>query len=134
MAIPLSSVARLEQLPRSRVEKIGSRQVVQYRGEILPLIDVSQELDRLVGRTQVEQEQPEEAETISVVVFAENDERVGLVVGNILDIVSDPVLARSRANRPGTLFTSIVQEKVTEFIDVAALVRATNQGAPQIAF
>ena len=45
------------------------------------------------------------------------------MVGRILDIVADQISARSRANRPGVLFTAVVQEKVTEFVDVAALVR-----------
>ena len=67
------------------------------------------------------------SETIPVVVYAENGERVGLIVGKILDIVNDPVTARARANRPGVLFTAIVQERVTEFIDVAALVREMKQ-------
>ena len=60
-------------------------------------------------------------------VYAENGEHVGLIVGKILDIVNDPVTHEARANRPGALFTSIVQEKVTEFIDVAALVREMKQ-------
>lgn len=128
MAIPLSLVARLEEFPRSHLEQLGSRQVVQYRGEILPLIDVSQELDQLAGHgAQVNHDAGGTSETIPVVVYAENDERFGLIVGKILDIVSDPVTARTSANRPGALFTSIVQERVTEFIDVAALVREMRQ-------
>ena len=41
MAIPLSMVARLEEFPRSALEKVGTQHMVQYRDEILPLIDVS---------------------------------------------------------------------------------------------
>src|SRR5262249_18372883 len=41
MALPLSSVARLEEFSRSAVEKVGPQDVVQYRGEILPLIHIS---------------------------------------------------------------------------------------------
>jgi chemotaxis signal transduction protein len=97
---------------------------VQYRGEILPLIDVSRELDRLSVLSVPANDTPESfAETISVVVYSENDDRVGLIVGEILDIVEDPVMTRSHANRPGSLFCSVVKERVTEFIDVAALVR-----------
>jgi two-component system chemotaxis sensor kinase CheA len=130
MAIPLSLVARLEEFPRSRLEELGSRQVVQYRGEILPLINVSHELDHLAGRsTQAYQDAGAVAETVPVVVYAENDERFGLVVGKILDIVNDPVTVRSSASRRGALFTSVVQERVTEFIDVAALVREMKQDA-----
>ncbi|MFZ0803200.1 MAG: chemotaxis protein CheW, partial [Terriglobales bacterium] len=38
MAIPLSSLARLEEFPRDQVEMSGSQWVTQYRGQILPLI------------------------------------------------------------------------------------------------
>ena len=65
-----------------------------------------------------------------MVVYAAGDQRVGLIVDRILDIVDDHVAARSRANRPGVLFTAIVQEQVTEFIDVAALIREANDRSP----
>src|SRR5262249_51872976 len=44
MAIPLSQVARLEEFPRSALERVGPQDVVQYRNEILPLIHVSEAL------------------------------------------------------------------------------------------
>ena len=44
MAIPLSMVARLEEFPRAQVERSGSQEVVQYRGQILPLIDLAKHL------------------------------------------------------------------------------------------
>jgi two-component system chemotaxis sensor kinase CheA len=61
------------------------------------------------------------------VVYAEKGECVGLIVGKILDVVNEPVAARSRAQRPGTLFTSVIQDRVTEFVDVAALIREANR-------
>jgi len=41
MAIPLSQVMRLEEFPFSSIERIGDRDVVRYRGEMLPLVAVS---------------------------------------------------------------------------------------------
>ena len=38
MALPLSTVARLEEFPAADVEKSGGEWVIQYRGKILPLI------------------------------------------------------------------------------------------------
>ncbi|MCL2850147.1 MAG: chemotaxis protein CheA, partial [Micrococcales bacterium] len=38
VAMPLASVARLEHVATSMVEGVGARQVVQYRGTILPLV------------------------------------------------------------------------------------------------
>ena len=37
MAIPLAVVARLEEFASADLESSGGRDVVQYRGEILPL-------------------------------------------------------------------------------------------------
>lgn len=37
MAVSLSSVVRLEEIPRTAVEKAGGQEVVQYRGQIMPL-------------------------------------------------------------------------------------------------
>jgi two-component system chemotaxis sensor kinase CheA len=125
MAIPLSLVARLEEFPQTALESLGARQVVQYRGEILSLLDVSGELEtlQLGGHPAADRRDDVASDTVPVVVYADGDQRVGLIVEEILDIVQDEVAARSRANRPGVLFTAIVQGRVTEFIDVAALVR-----------
>jgi two-component system chemotaxis sensor kinase CheA len=144
MAIPLSVVARLEEFPRRMLENLGARQVVQYRGEILPLVDVSVELKQLqrdalqsvaerpafVRNVAADGKLDSSADTIPVVVCDDASQRVGLMVGKILDIVHDPISARSRANRPGVLFTAVVQEKVTEFIDVAALIREATANLP----
>jgi len=132
MAIPLSLVARLEEFPLTAIENLGVRQVVQYRGDILPLIEISKELGQLAPlgspiqpasfrRARVDGD----LEMVPVIVYA-GEQRVGLVVDRVLDIVHEPIAARSRANRPGVLFTAVVQEKVTEFVDVAALVHKTT--------
>ena len=41
IAIDLSLVARLEEFPRDAVEIAADQEVVQYRGQIMPLIHVS---------------------------------------------------------------------------------------------
>ncbi len=46
IAIPLSSVTRLEHFPARVGRDVGSREVVQYRGAILPLV----RLDRTSAR------------------------------------------------------------------------------------
>lgn len=132
MAIPLSLVARLEEFPIASLETLGAQQVVQYRGEILPLVDVSEELEQLrrggarTLNTQMAENRDAADETVSVVVYSEGSHQVGLIVGRILDIVHDNIAARSQANRPGVLFTAIIQERVTEFVDVSALMRKTH--------
>jgi two-component system, chemotaxis family, sensor kinase CheA len=134
MAVPLALVARLEEFPRSALERAGNRDVVQYRGEILPLLDISRELRRLARRRdkRVREQTGGHASTRSndgttqVVVYAGNARRVGLQVSSILDIVEEDITTRSGANRPGVLFTAVVQGRVTEFLDVDAVIRAAG--------
>ena len=45
MAVPLSLVARLEEFASSKVENTGEQQVVQYRGQIMPLIRISEAVE-----------------------------------------------------------------------------------------
>jgi two-component system, chemotaxis family, sensor kinase CheA len=142
MAIPLAEVARLEEFPRSSLERVGASDVVQYRGEILPLLNVTQELRRLArgdrsrGRSNPSGHSRGSGYTTDspandatqVVVYAGGGRRVGLVVASILDIVEEEIVIRSEANRPGVLFTAVVQGRVTEFLDVSGISGST---APQ---
>jgi two-component system chemotaxis sensor kinase CheA len=136
LAIPLSQVDRLEEFPGAALERAGTQDVVQYRGEILPLIDVARVLRRrrrdarnapAAGRR--EAARPREAggdESVQVVVYSGAGRRVGLVVGQILDIVEETLASRSRSSRPGVLFTAVVQGRVTEFLDVKGIIRAAD--------
>jgi two-component system, chemotaxis family, sensor kinase CheA len=144
MAIPLSLVARLEEFPRSAIERAGTQEVVQYRDAILPLIDVSRVLrrrrsDNGNGRTAAHRKAPPlqkagDEETVHVVVYSDEGRRVGLIVGRILDIVEETLVSRARSNRPGVLFTAVVQGRVTEFLDVEGIIRSADPeffGLPQ---
>lgn len=126
MAVPLAHVARLEEFPRSRVEPLGKQLVVQYRGEILPLLDISAELASLAVKPSSILDPVLPTDVVSVVVYDAGAERIGLIVSAILDIVNDPLAVRALANRAGVLFTAVVHDQVTEFVDVAALIAATQ--------
>lgn len=132
MAVPLAHVARLEEFPRSRLESLGERLVVQYRGEILTLLDVSAELGTFaVQPSSLDAAAVAPTDLVSVVVYDAGAERIGLIVGTIIDIVNDPLNVRAMANRTGVSFTAVVHDQVTEFIDVAALIAATHRQSVQ---
>ncbi|HET6574182.1 MAG TPA: chemotaxis protein CheW, partial [Fimbriiglobus sp.] len=136
MAIPLTAVARLEEFPRSAVERAGGRDVVQYRGEILPLVPVTLFLRKLRRRNGPDGEprrrrvsgppSPSGSDKLPVVVIAGSGRRVGLIVGRIIDIVEEAVVTCSPDRRPGVLFTAVVQGRVTEFLDVEWIVRSAD--------
>ncbi|HEX3152756.1 MAG TPA: chemotaxis protein CheA [Gemmataceae bacterium] len=132
IAIRLTSVARLEEFPRSAVERVGGRQVIQYRDEILPLVQVSRALHNSSDarkRRRRRKARPERRTAngpIQVVVLAGTERPVGLVVRRILDIVETTIVTRARSTRPGVLFTAVVQDRVTEFLDVERIVRSAE--------
>jgi two-component system chemotaxis sensor kinase CheA len=135
MAIPLSLVDRLEEFPRSALEKVGPFEVVQYREEILPLVHVSRVLRQrrsLNGRPGSRRRAApaakcHESDRLQVVVYAGKSQRVGLVVDQILDIAEETLAGRSRAQRPGVLFTAVVQGRVTEFLDLEGIMRSAEK-------
>jgi two-component system chemotaxis sensor kinase CheA len=136
LAIPLSLVSRLEEFPRSALERVGPQDVVQYRDEILPLIDVSRVLRRRrheapgghfgVRRRPGRSPEANGGDTLQVVVYARKGQRVGLVVDRILDITEEAVASRSGLSRPGVLFTAVIQGRVTEFLDLEAVTRSVD--------
>ena len=118
VAIPLDTVTRLEEFPRARIEHAGSREVVQYRGQILPLVRLS----HLLGAYG---EEPE-GDTVSVVVYSEGARSVALVVDRIVDIVEDAVTVRRDLSEDGMLATTVVEQQVTELLDVRSAILAAD--------
>ena len=105
VAIPLSAVARLEEFDASTVENSGHDRVVQYRDEILPLVDLATTLGYGYGSTSDSH--------VPVVVYNHHGARVGIVVGRVVDIVDQHV-------PPGTT-SLVIHGRVTELVDVAAV-------------
>ena len=120
MAIPLSMVARLEEFPLSQIERSGTQEVVQYRGQILPLIRVSNYVQDAVGTGVAK------SEMTQVVVYSEQGRSVGLVVGSINDIVEEAVIVKRDAQGEGILGSVVIQDKVTDLLDVSAIIRAAD--------
>ncbi len=118
VAIPLDTVTRLEEFPRERIEQAGSREVVQYRGQILPLVRLS----HLLGAYG---EEPE-GDTVSVVVYSEGARSVALVVDRIVDIAENSTTARRDAEEDGLVGTAVIQQRVTELLDVRRAILAAD--------
>ncbi|MFK7860006.1 MAG: chemotaxis protein CheW [Granulosicoccus sp.] len=123
LAIPLNRVARLEQFEVSQTEMAGEIQVVQYRGQILPLVELSSFLhERRSGYGSEE----EGSELIQVVVFGDEGRQVGLVVKEIIDVVDEVLEVRGKSSRAGVLGTAAIHGQVTELFDVSSFVASTR--------
>jgi two-component system chemotaxis sensor kinase CheA len=128
MAIPLSKVARLEEFARSRVECVANRRVVQYRGQILPLLEVDTILGAVPNAPRQSGAEPiDDTEAVQVVVYARQERPVGLIVQRILDIVEQDTDVLGPATRPGVECTAIIQGHVTEMLDVDQLIHTAAE-------
>ena len=127
MAIPLSVVARLEEFPSTAIENAGCHPVVQYRGQIMPIIDVAKVLgDRRAKPRHAKPKTAQvESDKLQVIVYAHGGRNVGLRVERILDVIQERVQLQNTAARPGVLGTAILKEKITEMLDIDTMVSRT---------
>jgi len=122
MALPLSSVARLEEFSAAEVEKSGGEWVIQYRGKILPLI----RLDVVLEERRTRLRHPRQAvspDPLQVLVCNDEGRTIGIVVQEILDIVEDRADVKSPAVREGVLYAVVINDRVTELLDIPAIQR-----------
>lgn len=120
-AIPLEQVYRLEEFQSSTIEQTSSGLVIQYRDGILPLIDMRHELfgERL-----------EMKEIVKAFVYRCGDALVGFVVNEIVDIVEQDVKIERASKQPGIVGSAIVQQHVTDIIDLGKLIAETYPSSP----
>jgi len=104
-AVPLALVARLEEVDLATVESSSGQPVVQYRGQLMPLVSI--EPDRRLG-TEGRQ---------GVLVFSDRRHSMGLIVDEILDIVEDRLKVELSTQRPGFIGTATIAGKATDVID-----------------
>ncbi len=117
VAMPLASVARLEHVRSDQVEWVGGREVVQYRGTILPLA----RLDRILGAYG-----EEESSELLLVVYSRAGRSVGLVVREIVDIVDDDSARHSDIEDAGLVGSTVLGDRVTELLDVRRAILAAD--------
>jgi two-component system chemotaxis sensor kinase CheA len=127
MAIPLSTLARLEEFPVAQVEMSGSQWVTQYRGQILPLVRLNVALEERRNKLRALQAPPAlDSGPIQVLVLNHEGRSFGLVVERIVDIVEDRADVRSPATRSAVLYSVVIGDRVTEMLDIPAILRIAD--------
>jgi len=115
LAVPLASVARLEELPAAACEWAGGQEVIRYRDEILPLVRVRELLDPTLRP-----DRPPASDLLQVVVLTA-PWRAGLVMDAIIDVVRAQATLHPEGRRPGVLGSMVLQGRVTDLLDLDAL-------------
>jgi two-component system chemotaxis sensor kinase CheA len=110
-AVPLADVLRIEQLPLSRIEYMGSRPVLNFEGQLLPVEDSGGVLAAVEGNPEAK---------IIVVVCREGNRQVGIAVSHVLDVASGGELfAAGTDQRAGGV--TLLKSRVTGLVDLSSV-------------
>ena len=118
IALPLSNVVCLEKVPFTMVEHSATGDVMQYRGEILPLYSLS-------GQRPTLRNGQSESDLMSVVIYRTAETQRGLLVDHIVDIAPrpanlDPVeLTVDPESKHHVVATGVVLGRITDFLQVS---------------
>jgi two-component system chemotaxis sensor kinase CheA len=115
IGIPLSCIARLEEIPLSKIENAGHAEVIQYRGRIMSVVRLSAVLG--IESAACAAEDP----VLPLVVCSLEKSNVGLIVDSIEDIVEEHIQIEAREGQRGILGSAIVRQQVTDLLDVREL-------------
>jgi two-component system chemotaxis sensor kinase CheA len=106
-AVPLALVARLEEIDLETVEYGDDRPLVQYRGQLMPLVNFEGN-----GELATEGKVP-------VLVFTDRNRSMGLVVEEIVDIVEERLKIELEGDDDALLGSAIISGKSTDVIDAS---------------
>jgi two-component system chemotaxis sensor kinase CheA len=104
-AVPLALVTRLEEIEAAKIELSNGRYLVQYRDQLMPLVEMDGVSVRKDGV------QP-------ILVFADDGRSMGLVVDEIVDIVEERLNIEVASSKDGILGSAVIKGLATEVIDV----------------
>jgi two-component system chemotaxis sensor kinase CheA len=105
-AVPLALITRLEEIDARKIELSNGRHMVQYRGQLMPLVSMNESV-----RVKGEGAQP-------LLVFSDGARSMALVVDEIVDIVEDRLDIQVGSANSGVLGSAIIKGQATEIIDV----------------
>lgn len=105
-AVPLSLVTRLEEINVADIEQSNGKDLVQYRGTLMPLVYVDENCER-----RTEGRQP-------ILVFTDQNRSMGLVVDEIVDIIEDRLHVEIASEDKKSVGSAVLKGKAMELIDI----------------
>ncbi len=111
--VPLAFVVRLEEFPTSQIEHSGGREVLQYRGDVLPLIRLEPYLS--IDPTP-------DPDMLSLIVFSV-EKQIGLVVKEIINTIEiSTQIDTETFQQKGILGSTIVEGHAVLILDIHGLI------------
>jgi two-component system chemotaxis sensor kinase CheA len=122
-AVPLAAVLRIEQLPLSRIEYIGSRPVLNFEGQLLPVEDSGGVLAPADGDLPA---LGDSERKIVVVICREGKRHVGIAVSHVLDVAAGGDLFEAgTSQRTGGV--TLLKDRVTGVVDLGGVAALSHE-------
>ena len=123
-ATRLAEVSRIEEAADGQIERVDGRSVIQYRGRLMAVVGPD-------GRPVAPPEAGDGQRPL--LVFARDDQTIGVLVDEIVDIVETVVATDLAASGEAAAGSLIVNGQATELIDVGYFWRASGGPTPAAA-
>ena len=115
-AVPLELVSRLEEIRSADVEYANDKMVVQYRGNLMPLLAY----DSFITFENVAMR--------PVLVFSDGNKSMGLVVDSIIDITEHHLDIKITSANDKMLGSAIIHGKTTDIVNVSYFLQHIDSG------
>jgi two-component system chemotaxis sensor kinase CheA len=107
-ALPLSVITRLEEIDAATIEHSAGRALLQYRGDLMPIIPAN---DAMTLRRDGVQ---------PLIVVSDGTRSMGLAIDTIIDIAEDRLeIADMTRPESGLIGRAIIRGRATELLDIA---------------
>ena len=117
-AVPLNLVARIEKIKASEMEKLGKRNVIQYRGGSIPLFTINE----VASVKEID-----ERDSYIVIVFTVSGKEFGLLATGPLDSAEVSVNVDEKVfKQPGILGSMVIGKHTTLLFDVYGFIEAAQ--------
>ncbi len=115
--VQMSQISRLEEIKLSEIEYSGDQEVIQYRGDILPIVRLSNVM---------EIEEVYESESVNLIVFDIAGKEAALLVRDIIDSVNlEGELDNAVIEHPLILGTMILRNQVVLLLDAVKVFKTS---------
>ena len=119
VAVPLKHVVRIEEIKATDIEFAVGREVIQYRGAIMPLVRAVTTIDDMT---------PEHGkESLKLVVCHHEGHTFGLIIRRVIDIAEMPLDFQSATKAGLVAGTCIILGRVTEVLDIQEFTQQLEQ-------
>ena len=128
LAMPLSEIDRLEDIPQDSIEQTEQMQAVQYRGQIMPLLPLSQllgESPHHIGTN--DNVLASDVKAVKAIVINVDGSHTAIAVREIVDVAEQQGPMRL-TNKPGSLIrgAAVIEGKVTDVLDLQSVLHSSG--------